>query len=229
MTGFGTAPWGSGLWGGGSLGGVPFTQDQYSRRATRDVRGAMALALRRHLEGLMFHNPAPITFAEVFEEWPSFNERFIPPAACILPGAWKYDDALFTPSLLEDTWEPAGESGFGLYKLNEISMDFEVLIRCVGVAERNVVVLGVEESFRAPLLLMDAVNGARNAIIVDMPEYYGLTARFSLLNARILDDEDRALREARDAIFTISAQAAQVAVGPVQPLCLTIHLDPRDP
>jgi hypothetical protein len=33
------------------------------------------------------------------------------------------------------------------------------------------------------------------------------------------------MREQRDAIFTISAQAPQVTVGPVFPLNLTVRLD----
>jgi hypothetical protein len=203
---------------------MAFRIDQYSRKATRDVRGAMAMALRRHLEGLHFADPRDFVFAEVFEEWPSFLERYIPPSCCILPGTTTYADALMTPTLLEDTWEPSGEQGFGLYQLSEIDLSFEVYIRCASVTERNAVMLGIEESFRAPLVLMDMVAGARNAILKPLPEYYNLDCRFSVTAARTIDDQDTSVREARDAIFSISAQAPQVTVGPVYPMNSTVTI-----
>lgn len=203
---------------------MPLLLQQYSRRASRDVRGAMALALRRILESLWFDGgTAPFQFSQVFEEWPSFASKYIPPAACVQPGAWTYDSSNLVPTLMEDTWEPFGQQGFGLYKLTEIAATFELFVRTSTVGERNAIALGLETAFVMPNILMNIWQGARNAVLVDLPEYYGLPARFSLLSARMLDSEDAAIREHRDLIFTISGQAPQVAVGPVFPLNMTIH------
>lgn len=204
---------------------MAITREQYSRKATRDARGAMALALARHLAGLKFFNPAMFQFVRVFAEWPSQLDRYIPPSAVVLPSAWKYADWAFTPHLLEDTWENPGEAGFGLYKLSEIEVELEVSVRTNHVSEREAVILGVEESFVDPELLMSEKYGGRYGLLLDLPEYYNLTARFALQSARVIDDEDRAMREQRDAVFVISAQAPQVRVGPVNPLRLTVRVD----
>jgi hypothetical protein len=203
---------------------MPISRDQYSRKATRDVKSAMAQALARHLEGLEFFNPSRFQFAAVFDEWPSYLDRYVPPSACVLPTSAKYADALFTPTLLEDTWEVKGEAGFGLYKLAEMDVDMEVSIRCAHVSERDAVMLGVEQSFVFPELLMSEAFGPRYGIMLPLPDYYGLCARFALSASRVIDDEDHAIREQRDAVFTVSAQASVVRVGPVYPLNLKIQI-----
>ncbi len=205
---------------------MPIVRSQYSRTASRDARGAMAMALQRHLFGLTFYNAGgTFQFSEIFDEWPSYNDKYVPPAACVLPSEWKYADALFSPTLLEDTWEVYGEPGFGLYKLSEVNVDFEISIRTTSTIERSQIIQGIEESFRAENLLMDDVNGARYGILLPLPEYYSLQGRFSLMSAKVIDDEDRAVRENRDAIMVISAACAQVTVGPVKPLNLTVRID----
>src|SRR3989442_10911186 len=109
------------------------TIDQFSRKATRSNREAMALALRRHLETQSFTLAGgAFTFAQVFDDWPTYISRLVPPSACVLPGSWRYGDWSFSPKLLEDTVEPpvtvdgmAG-SGFGLYKTAEVECDLEI-------------------------------------------------------------------------------------------------------
>lgn len=207
-----------------------FTEDLYSRRASRNVRAALALALRRHLEGLDFDAGGNVfRFAQVFDDWPSFLERYVPPSACVLPGRTTYLDALMTPTLLEDTWEPQGQQGFGLYKLSEVSLDLEVSFRAPTVAERDAILHGLEDSFVSGQILMDQVNGPRYGRLLEMPEYYGLCGRFALASSQVIDDPDHALREQRDAIVTVSAQAAHVKLGPVYPFNLTFQIDPYDP
>jgi hypothetical protein len=201
-------------------------KEHYGRTATRDVRSAAALALRDHLATLTFVNGgAPFCFAEVFEEWPAYLDRYVPPSACVLPGAWKYGDSNFTPTLLEDTWEPEGESGWGLYKTAELEVDFEVVVGATSPSEREAIVLGVEDAFQAPGLLMDEAQGPRNAIILPLSAYYGLSARFALLSARVIDSEEQAMRERREAIFTIQVQAPKVKLGPVHPLALKLVIN----
>lgn len=204
---------------------MPITRQQYSRTATRSARDAMALALTRHLESLQFQlSGATFQLATVFSEWPAYLDRYVPPCACVLPNEWRYSDWAFTPKLLEDTWEVPGEPGFGLYKLSEIETDFEISLRTNNPAERDAMINGIEESFVAANVLMDEAQGPRYGIILPLPEYYGLAARFALQSARVIDDEERTMREQRDAVLTISSQAPQVRVGPVFPLNLKIRL-----
>lgn len=202
---------------------MPISQAQYSRRASRDVRSAIAAAIARHLEAITFFNSGgAFRLAAVFDEWPSYLDRYVAPSACVLPSSWRYVDALMTPTLMEDTWEVKGEPGFGLYKLSEVDLELEVSMRTSNVVEREQLILGIEESFQAPGLLMNEASGPRYGLILPLPDYYGLTARVSLMDFRVIDDEERAHREQRDAVVRVSAQAAQVKVGPVFPLGLTI-------
>ena len=194
------------------------TRAEYPRKATRDVRNAAALALSRHLMGLTWEGTEHQRFTEVFDEWPAFLNRYQPPAACVLPATWTYGSWEYT--LLEDTWEPKGLPGFGLYKTNELECEMEVSIRTTSAAEREVIVLALEDAFQDPQMLMSQKRGPRNSIILPMPEYYGLTARFSLQRGRTIDDPDSAMRERRDAVLTVSVQASKVKVGPVYPMAL---------
>ena len=194
------------------------TKEEYPRKATRDVRNAAALALSRHIAGLTWEGTEHRRFTEVFDEWPAFLNRYQPPAACVLPATWTYGSWEYT--LLEETWEPKGLPGFGLYKTNELECEMEVSIRTTSAAEREVIVLALEDAFQDPQMLMSQKRGPRNSIILPMPEYYGLTARCSLQRGRTIDDPDSAMRERRDAVLTVSVQASKVKVGPVYPMAL---------
>ena len=189
---------------------------QYRHTASLDVRGALAMALRRHVEGLTFAGSQAQQFAEVFEEWPSFNDSEVPPVACVLPGDFKYGDAHMTPRLLEDTWEPKGMPGWALLKTAELMCEFQLVLRTNLPAERPVLMRAIEESFQHD-------TDQRYGIIVDLPEYYQLTGRFVLLSGSVIDNEDTAMREKRDAAFTISATAPKVQVVPVWPMALSIN------
>lgn len=200
-----------------------FEKEQYSRKATMDVRSALSRALQIHLENIVFKKEgSQFKFTEVHDTWPSFTQQYIPPSACVLPGGWEYASWSLAPTLLEETWEPQGQMGFGLYKTDEVECRFEVSIRTDNPVERKVVMLGVEDSFQPPDMLMDEAGGARNSIIVPMTEYYDLPARFALLSGRVIDSEEQAMREQRVAVFTLSAQCSKVILGPVAPLSLTI-------
>lgn len=199
----------------------------YSRSQTLDVRAAMAHALARRLTEATFDRPdgGIIKFANVFTDWPSFTDRYISPSACILPTGWAYDAARLTPSLIEETWEPKGKPGFGLYRTADINTNFDIIIRAASDRERSDVLIGVENLWTSDNGLMDDA-GARYGLVVDMPEYWSVCAGFALLSARVIDDEDRAMREHREAILTVTGQAPQVKLGPVRPMRLTVRLDP---
>ena len=205
-----------------------FTRNQYSRKASRDVRNAAALALARHLAELSFElGGQTFGFTKVFDEWPSYAQRYKPPAACVLPSSWSYGAWGLTPTLLEDTWEPTGQQGFGLYKTAELECELEVSIRTTSTAEREAITLGVEDAFHNNKMLMSQA-GARNSVLLSMPEYYNLPARFSLLRGRTIDDEDHAMREKRDVVLTIGVQASKVKLGPVYPMALHLIKNPGD-
>jgi hypothetical protein len=200
------------------------SKEEYSRTATQDVRGAMASALAEYVAGLVFQldDGNTLKFAQVFAEWPSYLNRAVDPSACILPGSWKYGDALLTPTLLESTWEPQGGDGWGLYQTAEAEVELELSFRATNTVERGQLILGLEEAFQHTEVLMNQ-QGAANRIVLPLTTYYGLSARYSLLSGRSIDSEEQAMREQRDAILTISAQAPKVKLGPVHPMSLTIR------
>lgn len=210
---------------------MAFTLQDFSRTATTDLRSAMAEALADYLrDTLVFDAGAGVRKLErVFDDWPSYLDRYVPPSACVLPGAWVYSDPYLVPSLMEDTWEPqqdgkpTGERGFGLYKVAEMDVTLEASFRTNTTEERKAILLAGESLFRDPDLLMNEAKGARNAVLLEMPQYYGVCARFALVGGRVIDDEDRAMRENRDAVLTIKAEATQVVVGPVAPLNVTVR------
>jgi hypothetical protein len=204
-----------------------FLKVQYGRKATMPAQCALSMALRRHLEGLTFGING-FSFVQVFDEWPSYMDRFVTPSACVLPSSWDYVDALLSPTLLEDTWEPKGQQGWGLYKCSEIDCTLEVSIRASSIAAREDIMLGVEESFQDTGLLMSEAFGPRYGLLLPLPEYYSMRGRFALKSMRQIDDEDHSMREQRDAVVTVSAQTSQVKVGPVYPLNLTFQLAPDE-
>lgn len=201
---------------------------QYSKSRTLSVRKAMATALARHIATLRF--PGGKGFTQVFTDWPAYEGKYVPPTAVVMPkGSWIYEDALMSPTLLENTTEPidpgTGEmvgAGWGLYKLAEVTMPIEITFACQNNTERDNVLEFLEDTFVAAGVLMNEIEGPRYGIIVPMPEYYGLPCRFALSEGRVLDDLETAMRDKREAVLTISAQAPHVTLGPVRPLILTV-------
>jgi hypothetical protein len=203
--------------------------EQYSQSAVMDVRDACALALRRVVEGIDRHiGGEHVKFVRVFDEWPDFMDVQQTPTACIVPPqGWEYDDAAFTPKLMEqtiETWtvDVAGEPpAFGLYKTAEMKDEFLLAMRLSSPAMRSVYKLAVEEAFQTANVTMDP-DGQKYGLLVDLPEYWGMGARFSLIRGENIDDEDAAGRNRRDAQFVISAQAPKVQLGAVYTMGLSI-------
>lgn len=191
----------------------------------------MAATLARHLREVEFPIPSggSFRFAEVFDVWPRYTDRNVSPAACVLPSSWLYDAARLTPTLLEETWEPQGGVGFGLYKLADITLDFEINIRAPSAPERSAILMGIETAWVDPDVLMNQETGARYGVVLPMPEYWGVCAGYSLKSARILDDAGSSMREQREAIMVVTAQAPQVKLASVRPLRLTVKIDADDP
>lgn len=195
---------------------------EYSRSQTADLRTAMARALQRYLQDLRAETGVPV-FQQVFDAWPDPESPYIAPCtATVLPGAVVYESAGMTPALLDETWEPKGQPGLALYKTAEVMAEFEIAIRCPTPEERVQAMAAIEDSWIAPGVLM-APEGARYGILLDMPDYWGLSLLASIKSSRISDDSDSALREHREGTISISAQAAVVKLGPVQPMAITIR------
>jgi hypothetical protein len=193
----------------------------FSRRASIGVRNALAVALGRLVQGLTFPGSQAQSFAEVHDEWPSFLETGVFPAACILPGEFRYADSQLTPRLLEDTWEPKGMPGWGLQKTAELQTEFQLVIRTNLPGERPQLMQAIEDLFQPVDNRMDQ-EGPRYGLVVPLPEYYDLKGRFALLSGAVIDNEDTAMREKRDAAFTISASAPKVQVVPVWPMAVGV-------
>jgi len=61
----------------------------------------------------------------------------------------KYGAAVLTPVLIEDTWEPKGEPGWGLWKTAEAEVEFELSFRTTSAVERGKLILGIEDAFQS--------------------------------------------------------------------------------
>ena len=206
---------------------MPITIDQYPRKQTLDLRLSMAASLAAFLRDQRFPDEFGSTqFAEVYEEWPGPDDRFVTPAACVLPrGQLDYALARLTPTLLEDTCFPpagTGQNGFGLYALADAECDFEVQVRAPTTKERSDVVAGFEKLFVADRLLMDHEQGRRYGRLITLTTYHGLPARYSLQSVTVDDDADSAMKNRRESTFLVRAQAKLVKVGFVAPFVLRI-------
>lgn len=219
-----------------------FTAEQYSRSASVDLETAISLAVKAAISGTF---PGPggkgkVAFSETFEDWATFEDNFVTPAAAVLPqDELLYGPSHLTPALLEDTWEPPGEAGFGLYELSEGSREVHVQIRSSNQQERNALKAGVEGAFVRPSVLMvpapvspassaqdDLTNkdsGVRYGLIVRVPEYWNLPVRLELLGSRKLDDSEHAARNQWEAEFRIAAQASHVVLRPVRPFRVKVR------
>jgi hypothetical protein len=201
-------------------------RQSFSRKQTLDLQTAMARALARTLGAAVFPGPGnqgEVRFRQVYEEWPGPNDRHATPAACVRSDQRiTYADAMPTPQLLEDTWEPQGRSGLGLYKSAEGECDFQVEVRCASKPERSAVSAGVEELFLPPGVLQNHAAGPRYGVLVPMPEYWGLSVRLSVQSRDPADDAEAAIKNRWEARFLVRAQAPKVRLDVVQPFRLKI-------
>jgi hypothetical protein len=202
--------------------------EQYSKSACMDVRDACAMALARVIQSIdVVIAGNRIKFNHVFDEWPTFEDKYDPPAACVAaPPEWTYDDSGSAPRLLEDTVESvntgtADPPSYGLYKTAEMIDSFGLEIRAGSTAMRSLLKLAIEDSFQTRNVTMDP-SGSKYGLLLDLPEYWGLTARASLLRGSNSDSEDSAMRNQRSATFIISMQAPKVQLGAVYPFEVTI-------
>jgi hypothetical protein len=201
--------------------------EQYSKSASMDVRDACALALTRVIQGIdRVIAGEHIKFNHVFDEWPRIEDKYDPPVACVMPPPeWDYSDS-GSPNLIEASVESVttvttDPPSFGLFKTAEMLDQFVLAIRAGSVAKRSMLKLAIEEAFQTPKITMDP-NGTRYGILLDLPEYWSLTARASLLKGANTDSEDAAQRNHREATFVVSIQAPKVQLAPVWPFTPTV-------
>lgn len=201
------------------------TAEQFSRRATTDLETAISMAVGR-VVGVQFPGPdgiGQIGFTQVFEDWPSFESSFVTPTAAVLPdGPLVYGPSHMTPRLLEETWEPKGEPGLGLYELSEASREFTLTFRGSTSAERNALKAGLESVFVVPEVILAPVAGARYGVLVPMPEYWSLQVRLALVDSSKLDDAESASKNIWEGAISIRAQAKLVKLAIVQPFRVRI-------
>jgi hypothetical protein len=209
-------------------------KDQFSRKQTMDLRLAMASALVRFLQGMTFEGPGGYGIIQLetgFAEWPSVPDEYVGPACAVLPGLGTDIEGRLIPTLIEDTWEPRGQPGWGLYVLSDYEVEFKVRIRAASAAERDALIMGIEQAFvQEPNdMLIAPEKGNRYGTLLDLPEYFASQARFGLKETNVLDDPDSAMAEQREAEFTVMGQAKKMRVGLVQPFTVKVVVDPDDP
>lgn len=199
---------------------------RYSRQQTLDLQTSMATAIADLLRGSKFPGPrgkGTISFAAVYDEWPSSQDNALSPSACVMSNdVLRYAPALLTPTLFEDTWEPVGQLGVGLYKLSEGECDFHVEMRAASRRERSALVAGIEALFVEPLVLNDKQIGAQYGRTLPMPSYWNLDVRIALQEKALADDPESAKTNRWDATFLVRAQANHVRLDVVSPFRLTI-------
>lgn len=214
-----------------------FDRSMYSRSASTDLETAISNAVERVLDR-DFPGPGgvgTIRLEEFFTDWADLNDQFVSPSAAVLPDEeLKYGPSQTTPHALEDTWEPRGEPGFCLMEIQEASREFEIVVRAAEVEQRNALKGGIETAFQDPRgLLVVAGEGqagtARLApgdragvVVAEMPEYWRLPCRLTLLASRKLDDADSSARHVYEARFRLRAEASLVMLQPMQPMRVRI-------
>ena len=193
----------------------------YSQSACMDVRDACALALARVIEAIDRDiGGQRVHFTHVFDEWPTQEDKYDPPAACVMaPPEWTYSDSGGAPKLLEDSIESKDTGAndppsFGLYKTAEMIDEFGLQIRAGSTAMRSLLKLAIEDAFQTRNVTMNP-SVPPYGLLLDLPEYWGLTARAALQKGSNSDSEDAALRNQREASFVISMQAPKVQLGAV--------------
>ena len=213
-----------------------FTRAQFSRKKTLSEGRAMAVSLARYLLERTFpgaRGEGLVRFADAFPEWADPEETYAGNMVAIVPaGELVYLETQLTPTLLEDTWEPDGRPGFGLYKRAEAEVTFNLNVRGATGEERSALVAEVEELFVAkdirepdgePGILMNASQGGREGLLLDLPEYYGLQGRFTLLGSQPVDNEATTLRGQSESVIRVLANTPHVSLGRVQPFTLHIQ------
>lgn len=206
---------------------MPITR--FSRQQTLDLRTSMAVALVRLLQDAVFQGPGgqgTIQLTTAYQEWPSVQDEYVGPAACVLPGEGRDIEGRLIPTLLEETWEPKGFPGWGLYVLSDYESDFQVKVRAASSAERDALIAGMENLFvQEPSdMLIAPAKGNRYGVLLDLPEYFQSQARFGLRATEVLDQEELAMREQREVTFTVMGQAHKLRIGLVQPFTVKVVL-----
>lgn len=199
------------------------TRDEYPRKQTTDLGNAIALGVTRFLTALVIPSSSasgPTKFSAVFDEWPNTDDQFVPTGACVLPFDLTYGPSHLEPILLEDTWVPAGQPGFGLFEEAEATAEISIEIRAASRAERNAAVAALEDTFRKPRLDLPS---KRYGVVTKLDEYFGLHARLSLISSSKPDDAGRADANMWEATIVLQAEAKQVSLNVVQPM--TIRID----
>jgi hypothetical protein len=198
----------------------------FSRKQTNDLQSAMAEAIALLLRTSEFPGPrgkGTIKLAVVYDEWPSSADNALSPSACVrTPDPIRYAPALLTPTLLEETWEPPGELGLGLYKLSEGECDFRLEVRAATRRERSALVAGIEALFVEPMVLNNRQVGAQYGRFLPMPSYWGLDVRVALQESLTSDDAESAKTNRWDSDFVVRAQANHVRLDVVAPFHVTI-------
>lgn len=211
------------------------TRAQYSRKKTLSIERAIPAALCRYMLDRQFPGPGGvgmIQFADAFPEWAEYEDKAVGPALSVIQvGRLTYASTPMTPTLLEETWEPEGFPGLGLYLRGTVEVTFKLNVRAQTPMERSALISGIQELFVAPDtldpagepgILMNSVQGSREGVLLELCEYYGMPARLSLIDSGNADSEDSNIRDRIEGDVLVQAQTNFVSLGKVQPFTVSI-------
>jgi len=135
-----------------------------------------------------------LLFAAVFDTWADFEDSAEYPSAVVMvPEDITYSDARLTPEVNGQRFPlPDGRS---IIVGAELEFDAAVEVWCTDTEERAMLVAALEEAYN-PVDWMYGFN-------LELPHYFGTSARFELKALRYDDSDEDAMKRYRRAVLTL--------------------------
>lgn len=185
--------------------------------ARQDPEQASAEILAAYLRCAVFLVPGNpdqrFRLNEVLTEWPSDFSKLNQPAASLTRQVTLYQAHSLTPTALEETADCYG-AGTLLWKLNELSVDFQVDFWLTNKAERSAILAALPGLFNP--------SEARAGVILQgSPLYYDRTLRCTLKDHQRVDSSN--------AVFTQDRELRVGVLGDIDVVELRryVRLEPR--
>lgn len=194
----------------------------------RDARDYAMEALKRYLCALVFRRtnadglepiPFQLPLDSVQVQQPDDPKDLPLPGIGIIPGRGIHEQfGLGPPTTLDGSDDVAGP-GTALLHLSDYIEPFIIEVWGSKKAERRALVAGIQAAMRQ--------SDGSQAIYLNLPEYYGMTASF-YLDATQYIDGDEVSRNRRRAQLSVLLTVCEVAVTNVRPLNASIEMTVLD-
>ena len=192
------------------------------RAQTMDASRAARAAIARLLGGLRWQTTTGRTsqFQKVYMEWPTSNDRFASPSACVLEASpLSIPDVPLTPSILEETWAPRGGPGLALYRTADGEQTFSVVLRASSKPERSDASRAVSDLFQG---VPDNPRRARSGFELALPDYWNLTAGALMASVTTSDDAESAMRNRWEAAYALQVSLTIVTLRRAVPMMIKV-------